>query len=472
MLKGYIMLFQVVPEKFFSILSSGNKRLYWECIYKLFTIMSNQLSFGVRREEIIDELVYYFDSELSMEIEGDEEASASGLRDLGDSRDKANFIIRKLVDCGWVTIETDNSHEQKVYFLDYSIEILRTLVSVTKHERIEYQGYIYTIYNLIRGSNENPGIALQQIYENTDKLITGLKNLNSNIKKYIDELTRHATVKEIMDALFDDYMLNVVDKAYHRLLTSDNVSKFRPEIVSRLEGKKSDDRYVERAAKELAEIGEVSLEEGRERVYDYLRDIRDAFLNMDNILEEIYKRSTQYQKSAVNRARFLLSTSEGVQGQIKEILLYLNEEIEEMELDLGSIYQYEFVDNLISVYASGILDEASFYVPPVFKGTFLSEEVSDNAADVEARREKFEAMQVKLRNVISIQSISAYVDKALGDKPVIDAASLPLATNEDVLRLIYIRLYGQRRRMNYTVKAKDRAVVNCFSFRNFEIWRA
>ena len=152
--------------------------------------------------------------------------------------------------------------------------------------------------------------------------------------------------------------------------------------------------------------------------------------------------------------------------------LYLNEEIEEMELDLGSIYQYEFVDNLISVYASGILDEASFYVPPVFKGTFLSEEVSDNAADVEARREKFEAMQVKLRNVISIQSISAYVDKALGDKPVIDAASLPLATNEDVLRLIYIRLYGQRRRMNYTVKAKDRAVVNGFSFRNFEIWRA
>ena len=43
------MLFQVFPEKFFSILSSENKKLYWECIYKLFTIMSNQLSFGVRR---------------------------------------------------------------------------------------------------------------------------------------------------------------------------------------------------------------------------------------------------------------------------------------------------------------------------------------------------------------------------------------------------------------------------------------
>ncbi|MDD3168222.1 MAG: DUF5716 family protein [Eubacteriales bacterium] len=463
------MLFQIIPEKFFSILSTGNKKLYWECIYKLFTIMSNQLSFGVKREDITDELIYYFDSEMSMEIAGDEDAAENSFR---DSRDKANFIIRRLADCGWITIETDNNHEQKVYFLDYSIEILRTLVSITKHERIEYQGYIYTIYNLLRGSNENPGIALQQIYENTDKLITGLKNLNSNIKKYIDELTRHATVKEIMDALFNDYMLNVVDKAYHRLLTSDNVAKFRPEIISRLEGKKTDTRYIERASKEIAEITEMPLEEAKEKVYDYLRDIRDAFLNMDNILEEIYRRSTQYQKSAVNRARFLLSTSEDVQGQIKEILLYLNEEIEEMELDLGSIYQYDFIDNLISVYTSGVMDEASFYVPPVSKGVFLPEEMQDHIIDADARRKKFEAMQEKLRNVISVQSISDYVSKALGDKPVIDAASLPLLANEDVLRLIYIRLYGQRRRMGYSVKVKDKVLVNGFTFRNFEIWKA
>lgn len=466
------MLFQIIPEKFFSILSSGNKKLYWECIFKLFTIMSNQLSFGVKRDEIIDELVYYFDSEMSMEITGDDDATENAFREIRDSRDKANFIIRKLADCGWITIETDNNHEQKVYFLDYSIEILRTLISITKQERIEYQGYIYTIYNLLRGSNENPGIALQQIYENTDKLITGLKNLNSNIKKYIDELTRHATVKEIMDALFDDYMLNVVDKAYHRLLTSDNVAKFRPEIINRLDGKKSDGRYIDRAAKEIGEINEVPQEEAKEKVFDYIRDIRDAFLNMDDILAEIYRRSTQYQKSAVNRARFLLSTSEDVQGQIKEILLYLNEEIEEMDLDLGSIYQYEFVDNLVSVYTSGILDEASFYVPPVNKGIFSPEELKNTEVDEEARREKFEAMQEKLRKVISIQSISDYIETALGQKSVIDAASLPLHTNEDILRLIYIRLYGQRRKMGYTIKAKEKVSVNGVTFRNFEIWKA
>ena len=100
---------------------------------------------------------------------------------------------------------------------------------LTAEERkAEYQGYIYTIYNLVRAEGSNPGHGLLQIVENTDALITGLKSLNANIKRYIDELTRHSTVAEIMDALLNDYYSNVVDKAYHRLLTSDKVSKFRP----------------------------------------------------------------------------------------------------------------------------------------------------------------------------------------------------------------------------------------------------
>ena len=37
-----------------------------------------------------------------------------------------------------------------------------------------------------------------------------------------------------MDVLFNDYRENIADKAYHRLKTSENVSKYRPEIRERL----------------------------------------------------------------------------------------------------------------------------------------------------------------------------------------------------------------------------------------------
>ena len=102
---------------------------------------------------------------------------------------------------------------------------------VAEGKKIKIQVHLYHLQSG-KGTMDKPGIVLMQIWENTDYPITGLKNLNSNIKHYIDDLTRHSTVAQIMDALFNDYITNIVDKAYHRLLTSDNVSKFRPELCS------------------------------------------------------------------------------------------------------------------------------------------------------------------------------------------------------------------------------------------------
>ena len=91
------------------------------------------------------------------------------------------------------------------------------------------------------------------------------KNLNSNIKHYIDELTKHSTVAEIMDALFNDYITNIVDKAYHRLLTSDNVSKFRPEIIERLESKSRSQSYIEKGAGRACQPAGNGFRDGKEK---------------------------------------------------------------------------------------------------------------------------------------------------------------------------------------------------------------
>ena len=123
-----------------------------------------------------------------------------------DSRGKANSMLRKLESYGWIESETDKSYVQRVNFKEYAVKIIKTLLEIADGKQIEYQGYIYTIYSLARSNTEHPGIVLLQILDNTDMLITGLKNLNSNIKHYIDELTKHKTVAEIMHVLFNDYM--------------------------------------------------------------------------------------------------------------------------------------------------------------------------------------------------------------------------------------------------------------------------
>lgn len=457
-------MFHILPGNFFVPLSSPNRIVYWECICKLFSTMEHQLSFGVERDVLVDELEYYFDQTQAAEMEEDEFQAL-------DSRGKANSMLRKLEFYGWIEVETDKSYVQRVNFKEYAVKIMKTLLEIAEGKQIEYQGYIYTIYSLVRSNTDHPGIVLLQILENTDMLITGLKNLNSNIKHYIDELTKHRTVAEIMDALFNDYITNIVDKAYHRLLTSDNVSKFRPEIIERLESKSRNKTYVAKAAQEIGGIREISVEEGQELVYRYLHEIIEAFRNMDDILMEINQKNTQYQRAAINRARFLLSGDEDVRGQLKEILLGLNEAVNEEQMDLGGIYRIEFLDGLIRLYGSSVMDSNSLYSPTEGRKEFVPQELVAEEPDLLLRQEKMRRITEKMQRILSPEKIGKYVDSQLGDNLEMCAAQFPLENVEDFIKIIYIRLYGQRKNMNYTVESLKETEAGGYRFKDFVIRR-
>lgn len=457
-------LFDIIPPKFFSPLSSPNRLVYWDCIHKLFSVMDTQLSFGIEREILVDELQFYFEQNQAADFVESEAAGA-------DPRKKANEMLRLLENFGWLEVETDKSYVQRVNFYDYAVNIIKTLLEISNGKKVEYQGYIYVIYSLVRANTDHPAVVLQQIMENTDLLITGLKNLNSNIKHYIDELTRHKTVAEIMNALFNDYITNIVDKAYHRLLTSDNVSKFRPEIIERLESHSRSKTYISKTAEELANLREIPLEKAEELTYQYLHEIMEAFRSMDDILAEIDQKNTQYQRASINRAKFLLAGSEDVRGQLKEILLFLNEQINEQGLDLNGIYEIEYVDQLVRLFGSSFLDEKSFYSPIEGKKEFHPQEIAESEPDLLLRQEKLKRMTEKMQRILSPERIDSYVKTQMGERRVMRASELPLHNVEDFIKIIYIRLYGTRKNMNYRVKKEGNALYmnEEYSFPDFTI---
>lgn len=441
-------LFDIIPDNFFVPLASPNRLVYWECIHKLFMVMNHQLSFGIEREILVDELQFYFEQNQSAKF--DEEGIEGA-----DPRKKANEMLRRLESYGWLEIETDKSYVQRVNFYDYAVTMIKTLLEVSDGKKVEYQGYIYVIYSLVKSDTDHPAVVLQQIMENTDLLITGLKNLNSNIKHYIDELTKHKTVSEIMNVLFNDYITNIVDKAYHRLLTSDNVSKFRPEIIDRLESKSRKMKYVEQTAEELAEIREIGVSEATELVYQSLHEVIEAFRSMDDILSEINQKNTQYQRAAINRARFLLAGSEDIRGQLKEILLYMNKKINEERMDLNGIYDIEYMDEIIRLFGSSFLDEKSFYSPIEGRKEFHPEEMKFQEPDLILRQEKMRRMTEKMQRILSPERIEAYVKVQLGSRDLMKASELPLESVEDFIKIIYVRLYGTRKNMKYRIEKTE-----------------
>lgn len=457
-------MFNVIDDRFFVPLVSPNKIVYWECICKLFSTLDHQLSFGVERDLLVEELQYYFEQAQAADIEEDDMEGKS-------ARDKANWMLRRLEEYGWIDIETDKSYVQRVNFREYAVKVIKTLLEIEDGKQIEYQGYIYTIYNLVRGDADNPGIVLLSIVENTDLLITGLKNLNSSIKHYIDDLTKYKTPAEIMNVLFNDYIENIVDKAYHRLLTSDNVSKFRPEIVERLESKSRSKHYVEKARAELASIREIPEEEAEELVYYYIHQVVTAFQDMDEILAEINNKNTQYQRAAINRAKFYLIGGEDVRGQLKDILSDLSYRIAEEKMDLKGIYEIEYIDELVRLYSSSVIDEKSLYTVIEGERSFEPKEIEKTEPDFELRNEKLKKMMEKLARVLNPEKINGYIDKQLADKNSMQASELPMTSVDDFVKMIYVRLYGQRKNMNYKISSGKEMEKNGYRFKDFEITR-
>ena len=76
-------MFHIIDERFFVPLASPNKLVYWECICKLFSVMDHQLSFGVEREVLADELEFYFNQENAAQLV-EEEFQAYDSRSLWD----------------------------------------------------------------------------------------------------------------------------------------------------------------------------------------------------------------------------------------------------------------------------------------------------------------------------------------------------------------------------------------------------
>jgi hypothetical protein len=285
-------------------------------------------------------------------------------------------------------------------------------------------------------------------------------------------LTKHSTVSEILDALLNDYYTNVVDKAYHRLMTSDNVSKFRPEIISNLEENSQNSRYLNSAARELAEMMEQSEEEAKQTALNMLHSVIEAFRQMDDILEQINDKNSKYQKAAVGRARFLLSSADDIRGQLKDIICTLNDAFnEDGYTDYNTVYELAETDNLIRLFSWDYLDTESLYAPRQGKSEFIPQDIGQHRVSEAERRRRKAEFEEKLRNVLSASKINQYVLELLGEKDWVRASELPLDEGDTFIRLIYIRLYGSRKLMGYTVEPGEVILKNGFRFRDYVIRR-
>lgn len=472
-------LFDIVPDKLFSVLASPLKEDYAAILFKIYE-QYLLTTFGIDREVLVDIIVDYIEEKQENDDFShalDDEIWEESLDNPGGARERAAFVLRKLESTGWLTVETYSDYKQYVTLNDYAIRILETLDKIRQNRQAEYQGFVFATYTLLHSSEaERQGnLALEKAYEQTEQLINGLKSLNHNIKRYIERVLSQKSPGEILRMHFQDYKKEIIDHSYHRLKTSDNVSRYRPRIIKKINTWLNDNAWVDRAARlDVQRQRFPDPEAAKKELYRKLDYIRQSYITMDSLLEEIDRRNAQYANASFLQLKYILNSSRNTEGQLLDILKHLAGLRTEGQMRAGDPLP-QALESLYCIYTQDYLDTGSLYTARENSRNHRPEEMSlPEGPGEEQKNRRLQHYREMLARRMTREKINDYVLEKLAGRPDITAEELGIKEMEDFIKLIYIAAYSSSRLAKYRVDFKLNQRITTpegFSFKNIRIRR-
>lgn len=464
-------LFNIIHKDFFKPLVGVNKEIYIDAIMIIYDSYKNELSFGIEKDILIEKLCDYFDEKASEQLIFEDEDEITK-----DSRSTAHLILRRLKACGWINEETSYDYKVFINLEEYAVSIIESFNMIVKDEEMEYQSYISSIHSTLANEenyhNPYPRIIIS-IIKDTKELFSGLKNLNTNIKNRIEDISSDKTPKEIIDDLFK-YHNEIGSKAYHRIKTGDNMSHYRISIIEKLFRILQDNNIFALAIKGYMEIKKVDdYELASDNLREEIHNIISAFRRYDDIEKEIDNKHERYLKSSVSRAQFLLTNTSSSKGQISKILEYLSTQLNEDKNSSINDDLEEELSGLFNIFPQNYIDNESLYVMPVNRRVLNPETLVESLSlSDEERQKRKEIISKKYKNNFSRKNINNYVDELLNSQDSILASSIELTNKRDYIKLIFVSLYGHNVKSKYKVSSKNEIIKkDNFEFVDFLIER-
>lgn len=461
-------LFQVIPDRLFSVLASPSKAVYAHVLFLIYDLHKQEL-YGTPREAVIDAAAAYLETEEIGDAELGESAALS-------PRDKAGAVLRRLQDTGWLDVEQRSDYQQYVNLADYAIQVLDTLDKVRRQERQEYAGFVLATYMAITSPEAelNPGLAIAKAFDQTQQLVRDLKSLHDNIKRYTEKMLREKEPRDILAMHFGDYKLQVLDRSYHRLKTTDNVSKYRPRILERIDAWLSLAGWLATtAADEVRRGRQPSQETAEEHLQIQLTYLRSSYERMDDLLDEIDRRNAQYAKASLEHIRYLLSTGGDTQGRLITLIQLVGAQLRTASVAPDHPWPDEW-GGLFQLQTSQTLEDGSLFIPRAARRNLKPQPLALLQINAAERATAKARLRERLSAKLTYGRVNEYVLSRLGGRRELRAADLSIETLDDFVRLIYVAAYGRSRRVGYAVELRgERAesVGGRFSFKNIRIRR-
>ena len=459
-------IFDVVPANFFSILASKNKSIYYDCLKRIYDLYDKKMGFDVTRDEAMEELVDYFDE--SPDFQEDDEVTQT-------SREKANYVLNRLAQTGWLVLETDNNYNDLVSFRYYALTLLEGFDRIAAPKEVEendytvfeYKGYLFSIYSLLtKSSNEEMNIVLNQVARLSLEFINELKKINLKLRDYISSISQNAGVRELMEKLID-YKTQLVDKSYQRLKTYDNVDRYKRRILEKLEEIYGNNLLMEKLIGWHMIDKESTRDEAEFAVTRSINDTIDIFNNLDDLMNEIELKNKVYVNSTITKIKFLLNNETDTLGKLNYILKFMTTDKGLTEHQLMSKIEPLFTISQQQALQTGSLQSPKIFTRPITNSSLTIKDRPDDLDDLQ--KAFLEAYNSKFSEV----AIKKFVDMILSKTDSVRASQLfsESVDPDAVTRLLYVLVYGTTNDGYNITKLNEKYETDKFLINDFEIAR-
>lgn len=459
-------VFKVIPQNFFSLLNSKNQAIYVRCIFAVYKAYEQGSILGmdksVAQQAVIDELDLMAED---IEIEGIEESL--------NNRDKANAILRRMEECEWIDIDINNDYVEILNFRDYAITIIQALKSISQDtfygyddETHEFRGYIFTVFSLLQNEHAEYAMIIDQVYRNTIAFVREIRKLDSRLKFYIKSIIDNSEIKDLIGLLVN-YKVELVDQAYSRLKTSDNVNKYKLFIIKKLEEYQQNPVIMDIISREYLLTSNNNLDLARVKANKKIDDMIDIYNSLEYIIDEIDRKNKVYVNSTIAKIKFLLNDDQNVIGKLNSILRYTADNIKKYKTEQA----LRTISPLVSLKTHNVINNNSLYTP---RGAYAHSDAQyllDN--DITPSNALQEAFYKEFETNYSEDVIKKYLQAMFKQQSIIKASDLVKddISDETIMRLLYILVYADGE-LNYFIRPLDSQIHHKrFKLNDFQIVR-
>ncbi|MDR2924204.1 MAG: DUF5716 family protein [Treponema sp.] len=467
-------VFAILPENFFSPLANVNREHYAALLvlyYRLFQENTRGLERELVVREFMNYLVLHHDSlkeedeepvretalsappgeadarELDFDSAGETERPNAGKNHAIDERALASKFLRRFISTGWLAEETLADFTKVINITAWGKPFMKALADIDGGLKTEYESHVVTVYSMLCGETikKDGHHAVLKAHEECRSLIDSLKVLSQSIKGYYDNLNAEAVrslASSVLHEHYDLYMGEVLDKAYKRLKTADNVSRYRQGIFKQVTALLKDKKWLDESAGKYMRILQTSREECRNKLIFMLEEIRDDLKSVDPLEDEIDRRNAAYSRSSTEIIKAYIEPDSTVAGKIGQLIKAIYGGNEEVQSSIAhGLHRVRFLSP----------SSLAFFQKRA-EGDFNA---SPSKADVEALDQTEKDFFERMKKRLSIKRINAWLDEQGGQDRILIPEEL--ITGEDsYIRFIYALLYGDSRgNFGYSIEETD-----------------